>query len=32
MQRTPSFSKSQVARGSRRLRQLLEPTPEASHA
>ena len=25
MQRTPSFSKSQLARGSRRLRQLLEP-------
>lgn len=42
MQRTPSFSKSQLARGSRRLRQLLEPpaleptapeqTPEARHA
>ncbi|HEY5780788.1 MAG TPA: sigma factor-like helix-turn-helix DNA-binding protein [Lysobacter sp.] len=25
MQRTPSFSKSQLARGSRRLRELLEP-------
>lgn len=40
MQRTPSFSKSQLARGSRRLRELLEPTaamssaasfPEAAH-
>lgn len=30
MQRTPSFSKSQLARGGRRLRQLLEP--EAAHA
>ena len=27
MQRTPSFSKSQVARGTRRLRELLDPTP-----
>ena len=26
MQRTPSFSKSQLARGTRRLRELLEPT------
>ena len=32
MQRTPSFSKSQLARGGRRLRELLEPTPEATHA
>ncbi|RDZ29479.1 RNA polymerase sigma factor [Lysobacter silvisoli] len=32
MQRTPSFSKSQLARGSRRLRELLEPTTEATHA
>ena len=30
MQRTPSFSKSQVARGGRRLRELLEP--ETAHA
>lgn len=30
MQRTPSFSKSQLARGSRRLRDLLEP--EKAHA
>jgi RNA polymerase sigma factor (sigma-70 family) len=30
MQRTPSFSKSQLARGSRRLRELLEP--EKAHA
>ncbi|MFQ6313833.1 RNA polymerase sigma factor, partial [Lysobacter capsici] len=30
MQRTPSFSKSQLARGSRRLRALLEP--EQAHA
>ncbi|HEY0504922.1 MAG TPA: sigma-70 family RNA polymerase sigma factor [Lysobacter sp.] len=30
MQRTPSFSKSQLARGGRRLRQLLEP--ETAHA
>lgn len=30
MQRTPSFSKSQLARGGRRLRELLEP--EAAHA
>lgn len=30
MERTPSFSKSQLARGSRRLRQLLEP--ETAHA
>lgn len=29
MQRTASFSKSQLARGSRRLRELLEPTAEA---
>lgn len=29
MQRTASFSKSQLARGSRRLRQLLEETPAA---
>jgi RNA polymerase sigma factor (sigma-70 family) len=27
MQRTPSFSKSQLARGGRRLRELLDPTP-----
>jgi RNA polymerase sigma-70 factor (ECF subfamily) len=27
MQRTPSFSKSQLARGTRRLRALLEPAP-----
>ncbi len=32
MERTPSFSKSQLARGGRRLRQLLEPTTEATHA
>ena len=34
MQRTTSFSKSQLARGSRRLRDLLEPetTPEPAHA
>ena len=34
MQRTPSFSKSQLARGTRRLRALLEPAPltEAIHA
>ncbi|MHC9084920.1 RNA polymerase sigma factor [Luteimonas sp. RIT-PG2_3] len=36
MQRTPSFSKSQVSRGTRRLRDLLEPAnhmpPEAIHA
>lgn len=36
MQRTPSFSKSQLARGTRRLRALLEspagPTPESDHA
>ena len=34
MQRTPSFSKSQLARGSRRLRALLEPrfTTEVQHA
>ena len=34
MQRTPSFSKSQLARGSRRLRALLEPEPrtEPAHA
>jgi len=39
MQRTPSFSKSQLARGGRRLRALLEPVsqmpetfPEAAHA
>lgn len=36
MQRTPSFSKSQVSRGTRRLRDLLEPAnqmpPEALHA
>ena len=32
MQRTASFSKSQVARGTRRLRSLLEPTPEPAHA
>lgn len=34
MQRTPSFSKSQLARGSRRLRELLEPAAvlrEAAH-
>jgi hypothetical protein len=35
MQRTPSFSKSQLARGTRRLRELLEPTAlplrEAAH-
>ena len=35
MQRTPSFSKSQLARGIRRLRELLEPTAlplrEAAH-
>jgi RNA polymerase sigma factor (sigma-70 family) len=30
MQRTASFSKSQLARGSRRLRELLEPTAVAS--
>jgi RNA polymerase sigma-70 factor (ECF subfamily) len=30
MQRTPSFSKSQLARGGRRLRELLEP--ETAHA
>lgn len=30
MQRTPSFSKSQLARGSRRLRELLEPTVAVS--
>ena len=36
MERTPSFSKSQLARGSRRLRALLEPQasrlPESAHA
>lgn len=32
MQRTASFSKSQVARGTRRLRALLEPAEEAAHA
>ncbi|MFT3898004.1 MAG: sigma-70 family RNA polymerase sigma factor [Thermomonas sp.] len=36
MQRTPSFSKSQLARGGRRLRALLEPqslhAPEVQHA
>lgn len=32
MQRTPSFSKSQLARGIRRLRALLESTTEATHA
>jgi len=34
MQRTTSFSKSQLARGSRRLRALLEPetSPEPTHA
>jgi RNA polymerase sigma-70 factor (ECF subfamily) len=36
MRRTPSFSKSQLARGGRRLRALLEPNPvattEAQHA
>jgi RNA polymerase sigma-70 factor (ECF subfamily) len=34
MQRTTSFSKSQLARGSRRLRALLEPEtrPEPTHA
>jgi RNA polymerase sigma-70 factor (ECF subfamily) len=34
MQRTPSFSKSQLARGTRRLRALLEPAPltETLHA
>ncbi|MFC3550933.1 RNA polymerase sigma factor [Lysobacter cavernae] len=35
MQRTPSFSKSQLARGGRRLRELLEPTgmhQETAHA
>lgn len=32
MQRTASFSKSQLARGTRRLRQLLEPAPETAHA
>ena len=36
MQRTPSFSKSQLARGGRRLRALLEPecqpSPEPAHA
>ncbi len=30
MQRTASFSKSQLARGSRRLRELLEPTAVVS--
>ncbi len=30
MERTASFSKSQVARGTRRLRQLLEPAPDTS--
>jgi RNA polymerase sigma factor (sigma-70 family) len=30
MQRTPSFSKSQLARGTRRLRDLLEPAADAS--
>ena len=30
MQRTPSFSKSQLARGGRRLRALLEPHPAAA--
>jgi RNA polymerase sigma factor (sigma-70 family) len=30
MQRTPSFSKSQLARGTRRLRELLEPTDDVS--
>jgi RNA polymerase sigma-70 factor (ECF subfamily) len=34
MQRTPSFSKSQLARGTRRLRALLEPASfkEQAHA
>lgn len=32
MQRTPSFSKSQLARGGRRLRQLLEERPAPSRA
>jgi RNA polymerase sigma-70 factor (ECF subfamily) len=34
MQRTPSFSKSQLARGGRRLRALLEPqfSKEVQHA
>jgi RNA polymerase sigma-70 factor (ECF subfamily) len=32
LQRTPSFSKSQLARGGRRLRALLEPDTEASRA
>jgi RNA polymerase sigma-70 factor (ECF subfamily) len=32
MQRTPSFSKSQLARGGRRLRALLEPATEPAHA
>jgi RNA polymerase sigma factor (sigma-70 family) len=31
MQRTPSFSKSQLARGTRRLRDLLEPAAAATH-
>ncbi|GAA5078257.1 RNA polymerase sigma factor [Lysobacter panacisoli] len=32
MQRTPSFSKSQLARGGRRLRELLEPVYDLSEA
>lgn len=32
MERTPSFSKSQLARGTRRLRALLEAEPETPHA
>ncbi|HZH42718.1 MAG TPA: RNA polymerase sigma factor [Lysobacter sp.] len=32
MQRTPSFSKSQLARGSRRLRALLDTVAEKAHA
>ena len=33
MQRTPSFSKSQLARGTRRLRSLLQLSPEViAHA
>jgi len=32
MQRTASFSKSQLARGTRRLRALLDATPEPAHA
>ena len=31
MQRTPSFSKSQLARGTRRLRDLLQPAAAATH-